>query len=217
MLTFMMAPLHILFANQTLVFQLLALLLFSVTAIFMHRPDSNINFFQSLVYFTPFYLLGILFSLYASALLQWRGWLLLIGLIMVVISAYLQSYVFVHVGNYHTHAFTYAGVDLQFIQVFFGCMVMLELCRLIKPGVIANHLSFLAELSFPIFFIHPLFSMAIENILQLPIAAPWVMLQSTTVALASTALIFFIQCYGSVAVIILVRYVLGGRSKWVIG
>lgn len=217
MLTFMAAPVHIAFANQQKFVQLLILVLFSVIAIFMHRPASNTNFFQSLIYFTPFYLLGMLFSLYTSALLQWRGWLLAIGLIMVAISAYLQSYVFVHVGNYHTNAFTYAGVDLQFIQVLFGCIAFLELCRFIPSGWLANHLRFLAELSFPIFFIHPLFSMAIENILQLPIAKPWVMMQSTTVALASTALIFIIQLYGSIAVIILVKSLMGARSRWVIG
>jgi peptidoglycan/LPS O-acetylase OafA/YrhL len=217
MLTFIMAPLHILFANQALTAQLLVLASFSIIAIYMHRPDSNINFFQSLIYFTPYYLLGILFSLYSSALLLWRKYLLILSLIIVTVTVYLQSYVFVHVGNYHKHAFEYAGVDLQFIQVFFGCLVMVELCRLIKPGIIANHLCFLAELSFPIFFIHPLFSMAIENILQLPIAEPWVMLQSPAVALASTALIFVIQCYGSIAVIMLVRYLLGARSRWMIG
>jgi len=217
MLTFMVSPLHILFANQQKTIQLLVLVVFSVIAIFMHRPASNTNFLQSLIYFTPFYLLGILFSLYASALLQWRGWLLLMGLTIVAMSAYLQSYVFVHVGNYHTYAFTYAGVDLQFIQVLFGCVAFLELCRFIRPGWLANHLNFLAELSFPIFFIHPLFSMAIENILHLPIAAPWALTQNTTVALTSTALIFLIQFYGSIAVIMLVRYWLGKRSRWVLG
>jgi len=217
MLTFIAAPLHIIFAHRGLAVQLLVMVLFSVIAIFMHRPDSNINFFQSLLYFTPFYLLGILFSLYSSDLLLWRKYLLIISLIAVVVTVYLQTYVFVHIGNYHKHAFDYAGVDLQFIQVFFGCLVMLELCRLIKPGMVANHLSFLAELSFPIFFIHPLFSMAIENILEMPFAAEWVKMQSTLVALSSTALIFVIQCYGSVAVIMVVRYLLGTRSKWVIG
>ena len=217
MLTFIASPLHIFFAHQQTIIQVLILIAFSVIAIFMHRPASNTNFLQSFIYFTPFYLLGILFSLYATALLQWRSLLLFVGLLMVAISAYLQSYVFIHVGNYHTNAFTYAGVDLQFIQVLFGCVAFLELCRFIHPGWLANHLSFLAELSFPIFFIHPLFSMGIENILHLPIAAPWVGMRSTTVALASTALIFFIQFYGSIAVILLVRNWLGNRSRWVVG
>jgi peptidoglycan/LPS O-acetylase OafA/YrhL len=217
MLTFMVAPVHIVFANNTLAIQLLVLALFSVIAIFMHRPDSNINFFQSLIYFTPFYLLGILFSLYASALLLWRKYLLLISLVMVAVTAYLQSYVFVHIGNYHKHALQYAGVDLQFVQVFFGCLVMLELCRYIRPGAVANHLCFLAELSFPIFFIHPLFSMAIENFLQLTVAADWVTSKSTLAALASSALIFVIQCYGSIAVILLLRRALGQKSRWLVG
>jgi len=217
MLTFMMAPLHILFANQRAIIQVLVLVLFSAVAIFMHRPASNTNFFQSLVYFTPFYLLGILCSLYSSALLLWRYYLLVISFIVVAIAAYLQSYIFIHIGNYHKHAFEFAGVDLQFIQVFFGCLLMLELCRFLKPGLVTNHLCFWAELSFPIFFIHPLFSMAVENILQLPLAAPWVMTQSTSIALVSTALIFIVQFYGSIAVIMLVRHLLGDRSRWMIG
>jgi peptidoglycan/LPS O-acetylase OafA/YrhL len=217
MLTFLMSPLHILFAHQEKIIQLTFIVVFSVIAIFMHRPASNTNFLQSLIYFTPFYLLGILFSLYATELLQWRRWLLLLGLTMVALSAYLQSYVFIHVGNYHTNAFTYAGVDLQFIQVLFGCVAFLELCRFIQPGWLANHLSFLAELSFPIFFIHPLFSMAIENILQLPITAPWTMMRSPVVALTSTAFIFIVQFYGSIAVIMLVKHWLGDRARWVVG
>jgi peptidoglycan/LPS O-acetylase OafA/YrhL len=217
LLTFALSPLHIKYARLNPYLQLVLLLLFSLVAIFMHRPDSNINVLQSVIYFTPFYLLGILFSCYSDLLRLWRTWLFNLSLLVVAMAVYLQSYVFVHIGNYHDHAFTYAGVDLQFIQMLFGCLVMLELSYRIKPGAFADHLCFLANLSFPIFFIHPLFTMGIENIMDLPLAAEWVKSKSLLAALTGTGLIFIIQLYGSVAVILLARHYIGQRSRWLIG
>jgi peptidoglycan/LPS O-acetylase OafA/YrhL len=217
LLTFALSPLHIFYAKITPNIQLTLLFLFSLVAVFMHRPDSNINVLQSVIYFTPFYLLGIIFSCYSDLLRLWRQWLFGLSLILVAVAVYLQSYVFIHIGNYHKHAFVYAGVDLQFIQMLFGCLVMLELSYRIKLGVFANHLCFLASLSFPIFFIHPLFTMGIENLLDLPLVADWVRSKSILMALAGTGLIFIIQCYGSVAVILLVRRAFGPRSRWLIG
>ena len=215
--TFALSPLHIGYAHLNKTPQLFLLVLFSLVAIFMHRPDSNINALQSVVYFTPFYLLGILFSRYAEILRLLRKGLFVVSLCVVTLAVYLQTYVFVHIGNYHKHPWVYAGVDLQFIQMFFGCLLMLELSYLIKPGALANHLVFLAGLSFPIFFVHPLFTMGIENLLDSRLASEWVTSKNLWAALAATGLIFIVQCYGSVAVVLLVRRYLGRASRWLIG
>lgn len=68
----------------------------ALIALFMHRPESNTNFLQSLIYFTPFYLLGILFSQYRIQLQQWHWPLLIISLCVIAITAILQTYVWVH-------------------------------------------------------------------------------------------------------------------------
>src|SRR5699024_1702790 len=140
---------------------------------FMHRPQSNSNFLQSLVYFTPYYLLGILFSQYEPQVRRWHWPLLGASLAAIIITAWVQTFLWGHVGNYHKAAFIYDGMDLQFIQILFGCIATLGLCRHIYWPWLQRHLCWLAELSFPIFFIHPLLTIVLENLVVLETIKPY--------------------------------------------
>ncbi|AQT60963.1 hypothetical protein B0D95_13360 [Cellvibrio sp. PSBB023] len=64
----------------------------ALIALFMHRPESNTNFLQCLIYFTPFYLLGILFSQYRIQLQQWHWPLLIISLCVFIVVFLVQLY-----------------------------------------------------------------------------------------------------------------------------
>jgi fucose 4-O-acetylase-like acetyltransferase len=215
-LTFLCSPLHLFYIRLPAWIQLLVLGIFSLIAVFMHRPESNTHFFQSLVYYTPYYLLGILFSLYEK---KWQAlhWPLMIaGLLMVALTAILQTYVWPHLGNYHKAAFSFAGVDFQFIQVLFGCIAMLAVCRHIHPRL-QRHLCWLAELSFPIFFIHPLLTIALENIATLGSITPFFPVSSVTASLWVFVGVFLIQLYGSAAIALAIRQVAGAKSSNLIG
>lgn len=217
LLTFLCAPLHLRFLQLHWRWQLALLLGFATIALFMHRPQSNSNFVQSLVYYTPFYLLGMIFSQYAQPLRRWHWPLLIVGIIVVAFTAITQTYLWVHLGNYHKAAFDYDGLDLQLVQVLCGCIALLQLCYHLHWRWLQQHLVWLAELSFPIFFIHPLLTIALENLVQLDGINSAFPLSSLGLSLAVFAGVFALQFYGSVAIAIGLRRLLGERSKWLMG
>lgn len=215
-LTFLCSPLHAIYIRTPLSIQIFVLLVFSLIALLMHRPQSNSNFLQSLVYFTPYYLLGILFSQYEKPLRDFHWPLLYTSVAVIASTALVQTYVLGHLGNYHKAPFVYEGLDLQFIQILFGCIAMLALCRHIRPWL-QQHLCWLAELSFPIFFIHPLLTIALENIATLDAIKPYFPVTNITASLFVFTLVFLLQFYGSAGIAAVIKNVSGNRSRWLIG
>lgn len=217
LLTFLCSPLHLAYIRANFLTKAGVLILFSFIAVFMHRPESNSNFLQSLVYFTPYYLLGIVFSQYEQSLRRWHWLLLILSLLIVAVTAFAQTYLWVHIGNYHTAAFHYAGWDLQFIQTLFGCIVMLALCCHISWPWLQQHLRWLAGLSFPIFFIHPLLTIAVENFAALDAIKPWFPVASVGDSLLVFTVVFVVQFYGSAGIAVLNRAMFKKNSKFVVG
>ena len=216
-LTFLCSPLHLAYIRPRLSIQVFLLLLFSLIALFMHRPQSNSHFLQSLVYFTPYYLLGILCSQYSSHVRAWHWPILGVSLAVIAITALIQTYVWVHLGNYHKAALTYDGIDLQFIQTFFACLALLALCRHIRWPWLQQHLCWLAELSFPIFFIHPLLTLAVENLIKLDAIAPFFPVANLSQGLMAFVVVFLVQFYGSAGIAVVIKLLMGSRSRWLIG
>jgi fucose 4-O-acetylase-like acetyltransferase len=216
-LTFLCSPLHIAYVRAHLPTKIFLLVLFSLIAVLMHRPESNSNFLQSLIYFTPYYLLGIIFSQYEQPLRRWHWPLLILGLLIVVTTALAQTYLWVHIGNYHTAAFHYEGWDLQFIQTLFGCIAMLALCRHIHWRWLQQHLCWLAELSFPIFFIHPLLTITLENIATFATIKPFFPIASIGTSFLVFIAVFLVQFYGSAGIAVLVRNAFKKKSRFIVG
>jgi len=215
-LTFLCSPLHLVYIRTGLSAQIFLLAIFSVIALLIHRPQSNSNFLQSLIYFTPYYLLGILFSQYDEQLRRWHWPLLSVSLFVIATTALVQTYVLVHLGNYHKPALVYEGWDLQFIQILFGCIAMLALCRHIRPWL-QQHLCWLAELSFPIFFIHPLLTIALENLVAIDEIKVFFPVSGMGTSLVVFVVVFLVQFYGSAGIAVLIRNVFKQNSKFFVG
>jgi peptidoglycan/LPS O-acetylase OafA/YrhL len=214
MLTFLCSPLHLAYIRLPAVGQIGILLALCLVSLFLHRPDGNINQLQSLIYFTPYYLLGIVYSQHLSWLRLHSRVVAWLSLALVMMALLLQTYVYPHAGNYHKLAFDFAGVDLQFVQVLGLCALLLAVCRRIKFVVLQQHLRLLAELSFPIFFVHPLLTMGIENLLEMA-SVNWS--QPLVASLLGTLVIFVLQLYGSLVLVLWLRRRLGARGQWLVG
>lgn len=215
-LTFLCSPLHLVYIRANLSVHIVVFIAFALVALLIHRPQSNSNFLHSLIYFTPYYLLGILFSQYEQQLRRWHWPLLVISLLVIATTAIVQTYIWVHLGNYHKAAFVYEGWDLQFVQVLFGCVAMLALCRHIRPWL-QQHLCWLAELSFPIFFIHPLLTIALENLVAIQMIKPFFPVSSLGTSLLVFIAVFLVQFYGSAGVAVLVRKIAKRNSRFIVG
>lgn len=218
MATFLCSGLHFRYLKLPLLTQLTILALFSITAVMIHRPDGNINVLQSVVYFTPFYLVGMLYSQYLDWMKQHYRYFLIAAMIAVITTVWLQSSVLFHAGGYHKAAFEWAGIDLQFIQKMGLCVLFVGFCYHLVWPALGKHLIMLASISFAIFFLHPLLSMIWGNTKYLLLNAGYIE-PNTTMAysLISSVCLFIFQFYGSVWLIGKLKRLFGSKSRLLIG
>ena len=162
MMTFLLSPMHMRFINIRLSFQVAFILALSCVSILMHRPIGNLNVFQSIVYFTPFYLIGILCSMkrvQLQAQLKGKEKYLFI---LIISLAVLQTYSG-HTGSYHKPAFEFGGFDIMFMQKVLMCIfLMIFLNRFEK----FHHkiIRAISATSFATFFIHGFIIAGISSI-----------------------------------------------------
>ena len=157
MLVFIASPLYIKFIDYGLRIQIAIFFVLCITSLFIHRPFKNINLIQSLIYFSPFYLAGILYSLYHDWFLKHAKTLGIIAFIFFVSALYVQTSLYEHRGSYHKKYYEYDFIDFMFLQkisLILFLMPLLKLfCDRLPPGKTSKEI---AQMSFALFFIHPL-------------------------------------------------------------
>jgi surface polysaccharide O-acyltransferase-like enzyme len=208
MITFLLAPLHIRIIEMPVRSQLSIFLVLLLVALLVQRPVDNISVLQSVVYFTPVYILGMICSIHRQAIharLVNREWLLLLA---AVVLAMLQILVHNKVGNYHKPPLQYAGIDIMMLQKICLClffMVFLQRFEHSRSPV----LQLLASASFAIYFLHPwvlhfLDPVLAESSSALPGGLKWLLL---TLFVTATSLLLAS----------LIRRLAGSRSRNLIG
>ena len=212
---FLLSPLFMDYIKLSARWRWGVLLGLSVIAIAVQRPIGNVNVLQSVLYFTPFYLLGMCYSqdderLAALKLpLRWGAWAVL------ALALVMQTYVNNHLGNYHKAMFELGGMDWQFVQKLALCVLVLQGCEWLAQGKERPWLMRLAEMSFAIFFLHPLLSIAIANashFAHFKLAAG-----SALTSIGYSCLLFTVQLWGSVLIALGLKQCFGERSKTVMG
>lgn len=155
MFTFALSPVFLRFielprSNQFTIF--IVLLFFSMI---VHRPASNLSVLHSFIYFTPIYLLGIIFSIHQEKALTFlKGKITLLGAGVLFISL-LQIKLYGTHGNFHkAEIFLYNGIDIIIIQKILLIFFIIAILQKFANEHI-HVLKYLASVSFPIFFIHP--------------------------------------------------------------
>ena len=187
MLIFLMSPLHKLFIDLDLKFQITLVLLMVIISLFIHRPFELQYPFQalhSLIYFTPIYLIGILCSLHKEKIYEVGSNKEYILLLIVILIAFFQNYMGTN-GNYNQNWHSISGIiDLMFIQKLILCLfLMIWLNRF--EDYTNSTISLIAKFSFPIFFLHPILlslSFIVKNHFDISFNYPWVALILLTIA-----------------------------------
>ncbi len=152
LLLFASAPLHMKFIKQNLRFQIGLVVILSAIAVIVQRPVAGTNAIHSLVYFTPVYLMGILFSIHNRVITEFLKKNFLMFLFLSVAMSFIQVYLG-HVGNYGKPFFEYNGIDLQYIQMIFVICFLYGILE--KYTFDIPLLTVISETSFAIYFIHP--------------------------------------------------------------
>nr|WP_320012193.1 acyltransferase [uncultured Desulfobulbus sp.] len=153
MIIFLLSPLFIGFIELRRQTQILITLLLLCLAALIQRPVNNILVIQSVLFFTPVYLFGMLCSMNRDWIYETLGpkiWWLGAGVLMLSL---IQSSYYMGAGNYHKPLFMFHGIDINLLQKFLLCLLaMLVLHRFENRE--SRILSNLAGSSFALFFIH---------------------------------------------------------------
>jgi hypothetical protein len=163
-----------------------------------------------LVYFTPIYLLGIIFSINQHKILNIvKNKSLILGGGVLVLSL-IQITFYNTYKNFHKETFfSFEGFDviiLQKIVLIFLIISILQKCGNKKIPI----LNYIASVSFPIFFIHPwiLFFLSWCSLTDYLLFLPGVIIFGVTSFLALT---------GSIILANVIKAILNKKSRYLIG
>lgn len=205
MLVFLLSPFFVAFIEQSMKIKIASIVVLLLIACLVHRPVNNVLVFQSVIYFIPVYMIGMLVS-------ENKAWIYekLKGKELILISLALslslvQVMFYANPQNSFKNPFDIATFDLMLPQKITLCFFFISLLHRFENAD-SQPLSILADVSFPIFFIHgPLISIA------------GTMLRNGEFSIFQMAL--FIAsiigaCYGFALII---KSILHSKSRYVIG
>lgn len=153
MTMFIISPVFIWFTTQTTKKQIYIVIFSSIVAMVVHRPTNNWFAVQSVVYFSPVYMFGILCSMQKEWIYtKFKGkdiHLLLMVLFFVVLQAIFYEYS----GNPQKWFLEFNGIDISFLQKMFLSVFFVVFLHRFEDKEIPL-LNQLAASSFSIYFLH---------------------------------------------------------------
>jgi probable poly-beta-1,6-N-acetyl-D-glucosamine export protein len=154
MIIFLLSPLFIGYIELRPITQIIILGIMVMVSVFMHRPVLNLFPLQSVIYFSPVYIYGILCSIYRDIIFKHLKGKGLFLLIMIFSLAWIQVELFGHYGNFHKSPLRINYPDLLLLQKMIMCIFFMLFFNRFENRklTILNHL---ASASFAIYFLHP--------------------------------------------------------------
>lgn len=206
LILFLFSPLHYRFVTLSNRTQAAILLVLFIIAGFVHRSDGGVNRAQSIVYFTPLYLLGIYCSVHRSEFLRFmRGkeiCFVAIALALTAVQVWMG-----HLGNFRKPFFEYQGFDLMLIQkILLTTAILAGLERVKLPG--QAFLATISNTSFAIFFLHGLVFTYLEAFGIIPF---------TGVPVVDYFAVIIVNIAICVALALALRQALDSKSRYIVG
>ncbi len=162
MVMFLLSPAFVAFIRARSAVRWAAFAAFLCVSLVLHRPVLNLSVIQSVVYFIPVYLAGILASIHKEriyAVFHRRdGYLLAVVLGLAV----LQAVFIAKEGSLHKAPLEFAGLDVSLVQKLVLCLFLMAFLHRFED-MPSRALDTLAEGSFAIFFIHPFIVLGISK------------------------------------------------------
>jgi len=208
MIVFLLSPAFIVFIRLKAQMRWLLLILLLPLPLLLHRPVNNLLVWQSVAYYVPMYLFGILASLHREEIYKrFNGCDSCLG-IVVLLLALAQAIFYTNYGNFEKPPFEFRGVDIQFLQKMVLCLFLMVFLHRFESKNFAA-LNLIASSSFAIYFLHPY---VISILVRLhmhwrPYLTPWSAWAIFTLAVLALSLILA----GSV------KLTMRSRSRYVVG
>lgn len=207
MLLFLFAPVYKYFEKISFVNQIFLMLILFVFSVFIARPTESISQFHSLLYYTPFYLLGMFISQHRQVVLTFLMSYKYLFLTLALITAGFQAGFEEELGNYHHDFVLDSGVDYMLIQKLFLCLFFIGFFQKFENRRLLI-LDRIGVTSFALYFLHPFFLYLYYDFIRvhMPTGNVFIfLLLWLTIALSS---------YGFA---ILLKRIFGKRSAYFIG
>lgn len=170
MVIFIFQPASIKYITFKTYQQIIIFIIFFLISIFIYRPVRNINLIQSVIYFTPIYLLGIIASIYRQQFYKFLQNKELLILLVVIFLAFLQAIYYPDYGSLHKNPFELALPDIMMIQKIFFILFLMSFLHK-YDNYSSRMIDLLASSSFGLYFIHPyviIFLYKFKNIFSNP-------------------------------------------------
>lgn len=151
---FLLSPLFVFFIKTKPATKFFIILLLTLNSSVIHRPEDNLYFsiVQSVIYFLPIYMIGIMFSENRVKITNFLENKLFIPLLLSLVFLLLH----VRFGSEldkNSFIYTYEGIDFSIgHKLFFGLFIILFFTKLQTKNI--NRLKLISASSFGIYFIH---------------------------------------------------------------
>lgn len=153
MAMFLISPVFIWFIRQNTKLKIYMILVACIISIFVHRPVNNWSVIQSMVYFSPVYMFGILCSMEREWIYEKFKDKDIYLFCLVVFLAIFQAAVMQTSGNLQKEPFDFNGIDISFIQKIFLCVFFMVFLHRFEDKEFSL-LKKMAASSFSIYFLH---------------------------------------------------------------
>ena len=159
MVVFLISPLFIKFIHISTSSKIRVIALMTAVSLFMHRPVNNWSIIQSVIYFCPVYMFGILCSMEREWIYnkfrQYDGYIFL----AVLALALLQAAVMDTSGNLQKPPFEFNGIDIALVQKMMLCVFFMVFLHRFEDRE-WRVMKQIAASSFSIYFLHGWFIFA---------------------------------------------------------
>ena len=166
MLIFFLSPIFILFERLNLYTQIVLIILSLACSLLIHAGKQGDNMFliQNLIYYSPFFLIGISVANHEEKTLKLLNSILPYLIIMFFVILYIQYKANV-IGNYRKSIFSFQGIDIMLLNKVILNFILFTVLNKIK-NIEFRLLKVIGSYSFGIFFIHGFFIMGLKTLKQ---------------------------------------------------
>lgn len=153
MMVFLLSPVFIRFIRLPLIVKIIITTSLLIISMIVHRPSWELNPFHSLIYYVPFYLLGMIYSLHRPIIDPWiQGKAPLLFIVTVTVAA--GMHLLGQTDNMgKASIFAWHGIDLMVIQKLSLIPFMLAFTMALQQYKI-GFLNTMASMSFALYFLH---------------------------------------------------------------
>jgi surface polysaccharide O-acyltransferase-like enzyme len=153
MAMFLISPVFVWFIHLQRQSQIFIIAMLTLVSLFMHRPINNLSIIQSVVYFFPVYIFGILCSIEKDFIYEKLKHKDMYIFLAVLFFAILQAVVMDTCGNLQKNPFDYNGIDISLLQKMTMCIFLMVFLNRFENREY-KILNKLATSSFTIYFLH---------------------------------------------------------------